>query len=64
MYFSGIALKPAIENIILGVLPLREGSPVYYNWKTPPVTPVLYFRVFNLTNEKNFLSGELEIRAN
>ena len=56
--FSGIAMRPMIEGIILTKLPIVEGSTVFSVWRTPPVTPVMYFRAFNLTNEKEFLRGE------
>ena len=64
MYFhySGIALKPAIESIILSMLPIQEGTVVYENWIAPPVTPVLFMRVFNLTNERKFLMGKFKLR--
>ena len=47
-----------IEAIILTKLPITEGSTIFANWKTPPVSPVMYFRAFNLTNEEAFLRGE------
>ena len=56
--YSGIAMRPMIEGIILTKLPIVEGSTVFNVWRTPPVTPVMYFRAFNLTNEKEFLRGE------
>jgi hypothetical protein len=55
---SGIALKPAIESIIEGVLPIREGSKVFASWRAPPISPVMFYYVFNLTNEERFLRGE------
>jgi hypothetical protein len=50
-------MKPFVEDKILENLPLREGSEVYKGWKEPPVTPVVSFRVFNLTNQDAFLDG-------
>ncbi len=38
----------------LGNVFLLQSFPRYIE---PPVTPVLYFRVFNLTNEEAFLAG-------
>ena len=55
--FSAIAMRPMIEGIILTKLPITEGSTIFANWKTPPVSPVMYFRAFNLTNEEAFLRG-------
>ena len=54
---SAIAMRPLIEGIILKKLPIAEGKPVFSAWKTPPVSPVMYFRAFNLTNEDAFLRG-------
>ncbi len=39
----------------LGNVFLFQSYPRYIE---PPVTPVLYFRVFNLTNEEAFLAGK------
>ena len=50
-------MRPLIEGIILKKLPIAEGSTVFTAWKTPPVSPVMYFRAFNLTNEDAFLRG-------
>ena len=50
-------MRPLIEGIILKKLPITEGSTVFTVWKTPPVSPVMYFRAFNLTNEDAFLRG-------
>jgi len=50
-------MKPFVEDKILDNLPIREGSEVYKGWKDPPVTPVVSFRVFNLTNLDAFLKG-------
>ena len=57
-FFSAIAMRPMIEAIILTKLPITEGSTIFANWKTPPVSPVMYFRAFNLTNEEAFLRGK------
>ena len=51
-------MKPVVEKQILQNLPLIEGSQMYHGWKEPPVNPVLYFYVFNLTNKDDFLSGK------
>jgi hypothetical protein len=38
------------------------GRKKFYNignrWKDPPVSPILYVRIFNLTNEEAFLTGK------
>ena len=52
-------MKPVVEKQILQNLPLIEGSQMYHGWKEPPVNPVLYFYVFNLTNKEEFLSGNM-----
>ena len=61
-FFSAIAMRPMIEAIILTKLPITEGSTIFANWKTPPVSPVMYFRAFNLTNEEAFLRGKEKVR--
>jgi len=50
-------MKPVVKSQILQNLPLIEGSKVHQGWKDPPVKPVLYFYVFNLTNKEEFMSG-------
>ena len=52
-------MKPVVKSQILQNLPLIEGSKVHQGWKDPPVKPVLYFYVFNLTNKEEFLSGNM-----
>ena len=51
-------MKPFVEDKILDNLPIREGSEVYKGWKDPPVTPVVSFRIFNLTNKDAILKGK------
>jgi len=51
-------MKPFVENKILQNFPIKEGTPIYAGWLEPPVTPVVQFRVFNLTNKESFLAGE------
>ena len=50
-------MKPFVQNKILEKLPLAEGEDVYLGWKDPPINPVLFLRLFNLTNEREFLAG-------
>ena len=51
-------MRPIVENKILNSLPLVEDNTAVFNgFKNPPVTPVLFLRIFNLTNEKAFLAG-------
>lgn len=52
-------MKPFVQNKILEKLPLAEGEDVYNGWKDPPINPVLFLRVFNLTNEEEFLAGKM-----
>jgi hypothetical protein len=51
-------MKPFVESKILENLPLRDGSEAYKGWKDPPVTPVVSYRFFNLTNQEAFLKGD------
>ena len=51
-------MKPVIEKRILKELPLYEGGKAFAGWKNPPVNPILFLRLFNLTNEREFLSGK------
>ena len=50
-------MKPFVEDKILENLPIRDGSEAYKGWKDPPVTPVVSFRFFNLTNQLDFMTG-------
>lgn len=54
-------MEPLVESRIRANLPLVEGSKAFNGWKDPPVTPLLFLRLFNLTNEKEFLSGKNRI---
>ena len=51
-------MEPLVESRIRANLPLVEGSKAFNSWKDPPVTPLLFLRIFNLTNEKEFLAGK------
>ena len=51
-------MKPIVESQILANLPLVEGSEVFQKWKDPPVQPILFHYVFNLTNKEAFLQGK------
>ena len=57
-FYSVFLIKPFVETQILANLVLRNGSEIFDRWKDPPVTPILYVRIFNLTNANAFLSGE------
>jgi hypothetical protein len=37
---------------------LKNGSEFFSRWKDPPVSPILFVRIFNLTNEEAFLRGK------
>ncbi len=50
-------MKPVIEGRIRRNLALDDGGEAFNKWKEPPVTPVLFYYVFNLTNEEEFLAG-------
>ena len=54
---SVFLIKPFVESQILENLVLRNGSEIFNRWKDPPVTPILYVRIFNLTNEDAFMTG-------
>ena len=58
IFFSSFITMPFyVEYKILNNLPIVNGSEVYENWVTPPVTPRMMLYVFNLTNLEAFLSG-------
>ena len=59
--FSVFLIKPFVVSQILTNFVLKNGSVIFDRWKDPPVTPILYVRIFNLTNEEAFLSGEKHI---
>ena len=62
--FSAFFMKPLVEEKILENLPLRPGSQTFQLWKEPPVTPVLFLRIFNLTNKDAFMQGTSQSQSN
>ncbi len=51
-------MEPLVKSRIRADLPLVDGTKAFEGWKTPPVTPLLFVRFFNLTNEPDFMAGE------
>eukprot|EP00095_Tigriopus_kingsejongensis_P008733 maker-scaffold683_size112676-snap-gene-0.13 protein:Tk08733 transcript:maker-scaffold683_size112676-snap-gene-0.13-mRNA-1 annotation:"scavenger receptor class b member 1" len=55
---SLIYMEPYIQGQILKNLPLSQGSEAFEGWRNPPVHPIMYLFIFNLTNQDDFLSGK------
>ncbi len=51
-------MGPVIEKKIRHNLRLTPDSKAFPGYVEPPVTPMLFFRVFNLTNERAFVEGK------
>ncbi|KAL4234338.1 Scavenger receptor class B [Mactra antiquata] len=60
--FIGIIMIPVmpviIKKIVQNTVVIHEGGKVYDYWKDPPVPIYLQIYMFNLTNQKEFLSGD------